>query len=355
MPAAPQLRAALLDVMRRGISSSLSDTEFDFYALRVFAHQYEHNLPYRKYCDRRGRTPANVDAWTDVPAVPTGAFKEVALVAGEPQDAQLTFRTSGTTRGAEKRGVHYILDPSLYEASLLPAFQTFVLDGAERMRMLSLIAPADDAPDSSLSYMITAVMRQFGSAGSAFYANRNGIDLASLNAAVEHSSEPVCLLGTSLAYAHWMESLGDKRFALPTGSRLMDTGGFKGESRAFTSEELRSRYESVLGIPRERCINEYGMTELCSQYYASNGTRRGPPWVRARVVNPEDLRPVARGETGILQHFDLANLDSVSAIQTEDLGRETADGFVLIGRAPGAVPRGCSIAMDMLLSNAGPQ
>ena len=352
MPAAPQLRAALLDVMRRGTRSVLSDTEFDFYALRVFAHQYEYNSPYRKYCDRRGRTPANVATWTDVPAVPTGAFKEVALVAGDPRDARLTFRTSGTTRGADKRGVHYILDPSVYEASLLPAFRAFVLADAERMRMLSLIAPADHAPDSSLSYMITVVMQQLGGPGSGFHANGDGIDFGALNAAVEQSAEPVCLLGTSLAYAHWMESLGDKRFALPHGSRLMDTGGFKGESRTYTSDELRTRYESVLGIPRELCINEYGMTELCSQYYDSDGIKRGPPWVRARVVNPQDLRPVARGETGILQHFDLANLDSVSAIQTEDLARETAGGFILIGRAPGAVPRGCSIAMDMLLSSA---
>ena len=354
MLAAPQLRAALLDIMRRGARSALSDSEFDSCALRIFAHQYENNLPYRKYCDRRARTPANVETWTDVPPVPTGAFKEVALVAGNPQDAQLAFRTSGTTRGAEKRGVHYILDPMLYEASLLPAFQMFVLDGAERMRMLSLIAPAGDAPDSSLSYMITVVMQELGSADSVFYANAEGIDFGALNAAVEQSAEPVCLLGTSLAYAHWMESLADKRFALPQGSRLMDTGGFKGENRTFSSDQLRSRYEHVLGIPRDMCINEYGMTELCSQYYDSDGIKRGPPWLRARVVNPEDLMPVPRGETGILQHFDLANLDSVSAIQTEDLARETADGFILLGRTPGAVPRGCSIAMDMLLSDKGP-
>ena len=34
--------------------------------------------------DRRERTPSTVSSWTDVPAVPTGAFKEVALVAGDP-------------------------------------------------------------------------------------------------------------------------------------------------------------------------------------------------------------------------------------------------------------------------------
>ena len=36
-------------------------------------------------------------------------------------------------------------------------------------------------------------------------------------------------------------------------------------------------------------------------------------------------------------------------IKLEDLGTAMDDGFLLLGRAAGATPRGCSIAMDMLL------
>jgi hypothetical protein len=39
-------------------------------------------------------------------------------------------------------------------------------------------------------------------------------------------------------------------------------------------------------------------------------------------------------------------------VQTEDVGVEVDDGFRLLGRAAGAVPRGCSIAMDELLAAA---
>jgi hypothetical protein len=67
------------------------------------------------------------------------------------------------------------------------------------------------------------------------------------------------------------------------------------------------------------------------------------------VVDPETLEPVSPGITGLLQHFDLANAASVSAIQTEDLGVAVDGGFQLLGRAPGATPRGCSVAMDLLL------
>jgi hypothetical protein len=52
---------------------------------------------------------------------------------------------------------------------------------------------------------------------------------------------------------------------------------------------------------------------------------------------------VAEGETGLIRVFDLANVFSVAAIQTEDLGIRHGDGFELIGRASFAEPRGCSL------------
>jgi hypothetical protein len=52
---------------------------------------------------------------------------------------------------------------------------------------------------------------------------------------------------------------------------------------------------------------------------------------------------VAEGGTGLIRVFDLANVYSVMAIQTEDLGIRHGDGFALAGRAVLAEPRGCSL------------
>ena len=52
---------------------------------------------------------------------------------------------------------------------------------------------------------------------------------------------------------------------------------------------------------------------------------------------------------GLLRLDDCANLDSVCCIQTADLARRVEDGIVVLGRAPGAVPRGCSLAADQAL------
>lgn len=360
---------AVLDpVFAMPFGERLDDTRFNDLALRVFAFQYERNVPYGAWCQRRGRTPGAVSHWTDIPPAPTVAFKEVPLVAGQVGDAEATFRTSGTTSGRDRRGTHHILDLSLYERSLLSSFRAMVLPDGARPAMFGLIPSADEWQDSSLSHMITAVSRHLGSAHSACFASADrGLDTDGLAAALGRAGsdgEAVCLLGTTASFVHILEELAERgaRFRLPAGSRLMDTGGSKGRGREITGREMLDRYEEQLGLPESHVVNEYGMTEMCSQFYdtilrdhvvsRSAGVRRKlePPWVRTRVVDPDTLEPVEAGRTGLLQHFDLANAGSVMAVQTEDLGTAVDDGFRVLGRAVGAPPRGCSIAMDELMA-----
>lgn len=70
---------------------------------------------------------------------------------------------------------------------------------------------------------------------------------------------------------------------------------------------------------------------------------RFPPWARVQIISPETGREVAEGETGLIRVFDLANVFSVMAIQTEDLGIRRDEHFELIGRAALAETRGCSL------------
>ena len=137
----------------------------------------------------------------------------------------------------------------------------------------------------------------------------------------------------------------------------METGGYKGRSRSLPRAELHALITRYLRIPHSHIVCEYGMSELSSQAYDSVAGRHAlrfnastlqslfhfPPWARARVVSPETGGEVARGETGLIQVCDLANVRSVMVIQTEDLAVRRGDGFELIGRAELAEPRGCSL------------
>ena len=143
----------------------------------------------------------------------------------------------------------------------------------------------------------------------------------------------------------------------------MVSGGFKGRSREIPRDVLRMTIARCFALDERSVINQYGMTELGSQFYDStlvdrDGPRRklAPPWVRVRFVDPEAGREVEEGEVGLVVIHDLANTGSVAAIQTADLGRAIVDdrgqriGFDVLGRGEGAEARGCSIAADAMLA-----
>jgi len=171
--------------------------------------------------------------------------------------------------------------------------------------------------------------------------------------ALAKGGHPSLLLGTAFSFVHLLDFLGEKklRFDLPAGSRVMETGGYKNRSRSMPKAELHARITERLGVPPENIVCEYSMSELSSQAYdvkvrsGECGVRsfHFPPWARAQIISPETDREVAEGETGLIRVFDLANVFSVMAIQTEDLATRCGDGFKLLGRAQLAEPRGCSL------------
>jgi hypothetical protein len=202
-------------------------------------------------------------------------------------------------------------------------------------------------------------------AGPTLFALRDGaLEVDALGRALrdaERDHAPVALLGTSFAFVHAEDALGATRFTLPEGSRIMQTGGYKGRSRELDPAEMRETLSARYGVPVHRIVAEYGMTELSSQLYETTlrepeAPRRllAPGWVRVEVVDPETLSPVEGDAVGIVRIDDLANVGSVCAIQTSDLARRVGDGIEVLGRAQGATPRGCSLAIDEALGGRRP-
>jgi hypothetical protein len=232
-----------------------------------------------------------------------------------------------------------------------------------------------EAPDSSLSHMFGVAIRELGDRASGYESRDGVIDTDALIDRLARLSDsdgekadrrPLALMGTSFAFVHLLEALergpqANAAFSLPSGSRIMETGGFKGRSRDVSRDELYRELERKLGIPETFIVNQYGMTELGSQFYDSllhetqtasqPAPRRklGPPWARVRLIDPESGGEAKAGATGMVVVHDLANSGSVAALETTDLGRrvwDADDGFEILGRAEGEDARGCSIAAD---------
>jgi hypothetical protein len=362
-------RAGLDDRVRAWMGEPWHEDEarFEALALALFAFQFERCPPYARFCEGRGATPASVRTWRSIPAVPTGAFKELALRSFPPERTCKVFRTSGTT--LERRGALYLDTLEVYEASLIPTFERFVLPDlgpGERTTFLVLAPSPGEAGDSSLSHMFGALVARRGTPRSAFFVRGGGLREDELRSALRRAAaerEPVTLCGTAFAFVHLLERLAERgeRVELPAGSRLMETGGFKGRARERSRETLYAEIGAALGVPAERIVNQYGMTELGSQFYDSvlrepGGPRRklGPPWARVRLIDPASGDEASGDAIGMLTIVDLANTGSVLAVQTADLGRRLADGFEVLGRGPGAEERGCSVAADAMLGEAAP-
>ncbi|HZY16516.1 MAG TPA: long-chain fatty acid--CoA ligase [Ramlibacter sp.] len=340
-----------------------SEAEFDALALRLFAAQHAGNAAYRRFCQLRGATPRTVKAWRDIPAVPINAFKELTLSCAPAASAERVFMTSGTTRG-EVKGRHYHPTLAVYDASMTRNFARRFMQGAPRLPMAILFPDAQQLPHSSLAHYLELAVRHFGTAASAWYVSPQGMDIEGVRGwlrEVQASGAPAALLGASYSFVHLLDALAatGERFQLPAGSRILDTGGYKRQSRELPLEAFYAGLSAALGVPRERCINMYGMTELSTQLYDDGNARlpsakSGPHWIRSRLVDPVTGQEVARGERGILVHCDLANFNSVTTLLTEDVGVAVDDGVVLLGRAEGAQARGCSLAVEEFLRAAQP-
>jgi hypothetical protein len=356
MSASASLIDQVLNFILRG------EGDFDDLALRVFAYQFERNVPYRRLCVNRHATPETVTHWRQIPAAPTMAFKYVDLACEPIENAERVFISSGTTQGEGTRSRHFMFDLRLYCAAMRGWFAKHLLPEIRRrpqgaiLPIFVLMPSPEELPNSSLAFMLGDVLNEFGAAGSDFFVRDGQLKVRELAQRLRAMQEPVCLLGTSLSFAHFLDvaQVYGWSFHLPPGSRLMDTGGFKGKSRETPRVVLNALYYGVFGIPSSHCINEYGMCEMSSQFYdgvagvEAERVYQPPPWVRTVVVDPETLEESPPGTMGMLRHYDLANVGSVMAIQTEDLGYATDNGFVLVGRSPGSEPRGCSLMMDEL-------
>jgi len=343
------------------------DERFEEIARALFEHQFAACAPYRRFCEGRGVTPDALGCWREIPPVPTGSFKEVALRSFPAERTVHTFRTSGTS--TRVRGELHLDTLALYEASLLPSFCRFLLPDLSERRpeaTILVLAPSPgEARDSSLSYMFGVAIRELGDPGSGFFMEREALQLAGLRCAIDAAppEHPLLLCGTSFAFVHWLDALeaAGERLSLPPRTRIMETGGFKGRSRALPRAELYGALEDRLGVEMDRIVNQYGMTELASQFHDSvlrepGGPRRklGPPWARVLLIDPESGEETVGDEPGVVVVTDLANTGSVIAIQTADLGQRIGDGFEVLGREPGAEARGCSIAADELLGGPTP-
>jgi Acyl-CoA reductase (LuxC)/Acyl-protein synthetase, LuxE len=348
-------------------------SHFESIALAVFRYQAAHVRAYHAFLTSVGIEPNAVGSLQDIPPVSTLAFKYARIEnALHPESAgSHVFLTSGTSIGHSGRGHHLVPSLDIYRASAIGHLRRMMFPDQGRLAMLALHPTVERAPESSLAQMISWCIEEFGNGDALCAATRDSVDAVQAMEFLRRAqrlNRPVCILGTTASCGVLFAALreGSRSILLPVGSRLMDTGGAKGQQTPLSCEQVAAEASQLLGIEPSLVINEYGMTEMCSQLYdatsfnSSSGAPPGrrvklaPPWLKAAALDPITLKPNADGSPGMLSFFDLANVGSISALMTEDIGIVQGDAVMVLGRASAADARGCALAVNQFAQAAGP-
>jgi len=345
------------DVLRfiaAGVDAEVED--WNGYCLRMFALHYEVNAIFREFCDAKKVRPGDVDRWQDIPMVYNDVFK-THLVASFPlEQAVMGCLTGGTTsltqrgrifRDEEGKKLVFAANRTMTGAYLFPDFT----DG-KRCRILILAPSPDLAPSMGMAIGMDQTRQAFGTPDSQFLLGRTGIDVNGLLKALreaEASGVPVALIGATSAYVYFFQACRRKKmkFRLPAGSRVCDGGGYRGRFGIVTRDDYYAMVEEILDVPASHCVNVLGEAETATNLFDDSlrrqvrglplrkRTRPVPPWSRVLAMDVATLKPLPDGEVGLLAHWDLANVPTVLAVITDNLGYTTdgGRGCEMVGRA----------------------
>ncbi|MDA8241076.1 MAG: hypothetical protein M0Z67_11995 [Nitrospiraceae bacterium] len=349
-----RLTEDVLRFIEAGVDSEVPD--FNDYALRMFALHYEVNSIFREFCDAKKVKPGDINRWEDIPMVYNDVFK-THLVASFPLEKSVMACLTGGTTSLTQRGrifrdedgkrLVFSANKMMTGSYLFPDFEA-----GGRCRILVLAPSPEMAPSMGMAIGIDQTRRHFGTPDSKFLLGKSGIHINELLKALresEASGVPVALIGATSAYVYFFQACRRKKmkFCLPPGSRICDGGGYRGRFGKLTRADYYAMVQETLGIPGSHCVNVLGEAETATNLFDDSLRRKVkglpfrersrpvPPWCRVRAMSIDDLSPLPDGEIGLLAHWDLANVPTVLAVITDNLGYTTDNGrgCEMVGRA----------------------
>jgi phenylacetate-coenzyme A ligase PaaK-like adenylate-forming protein len=343
-----ELKAAVINL-------SENDRNFEPLALEIFRFQAEQNPIYNAFLKNLGIRISKVSHLEKIPCLPISFFKSHSIISGKPR-IQHTFESSGTTGAVNSK--HHISDLPFYEHLSLKSFEQ-KYDSVTDYHILALLPNYLERKNSSLVYMVQSFIYKSFSEESGFYLNNLDELAGRLNILMNTNKDKrkVLLLGVTFALLDLVEK-NNFEFKDPEKLVVMETGGMKGRRKELLREEVQEQLKKALGV--NQIHSEYGMTELLSQAYSkSDGWFKNSATLKVLIREINDpftylpsfeiggkstLKRKHR-KTGGINVIDLANVDSCSFIETQDLGNFSEDykSFKVLGRFDNSDIRGCNL------------
>jgi len=311
-----------------------NDSRFESIAMRVFKYQYTHNPLLKQYAQLVSKTPEKISALEDIPFLPIEFFKGHRVQTGKWKE-KLIFESSGTTGKHPSR--HYVRSIDNYIETTTRHFEER-FGNLEELVILALLPSYLERQNSSLIKMVEEFIIGSDDPLSGFYMYNFKTLSETLKTCMTANKE-VVLIGVSFALVDFAEQYPMQLENI----RIVETGGMKGRKKEMTREELHGFLKTQFKMLQ--IDSEYGMTELFSQAYMTNGTAFvSAPTMRVLATEVNDPLNIIYQKTGRLAIIDLANIDTCSFIQTNDLGVcYDNNTFQVLGRVDDSDTRGCNL------------
>ncbi len=338
-----------------------------------FDHHYAACEEYRRFCDKRGVSIlADSFDYADIPYLPVGIFKKLALSSVGDADIVRTLHSSATSSQTPSTVVLDNITRTRQVRTLLWLLAGRL--GKQRRPFVVLdVDPAKSVGASAITARSAAIRGFLAAASSFSYCMKDDdkggmeLDVDTLAGQMEtarDSGERVVLFGfTYIVYSYVARVLADRGISLPeTDGTLLHIGGWKKlQGQAVSRDVFNTDVSGVLGLPREEIVDIYGFTEQLGIVYADDrdGLKRCPGVSEVLVRDPTTLQPVPDGEPGLLEFITplphsypglALLLDDMGRVVTREPGSDGQNGtaFEVIGRATHAELRGCG---DILAEN----
>jgi len=312
-----------------------SPMSFEDLAFELYNQQSKTNVVYNRYLQIIGRNEITPSSLEDIPLLPISIFKSQAIKNGEWNDEAI-FMSSGTGTGIH-RSKHHVKQLDFYNQISREIFKSFYKE--ESYELYALLPSYIENGNSSLVQMTSHLMTEFNGHASNFYMYNFDELYEKLTT---NSSSKKILLGVTFALIDFASEykLYDESLS------VIFTGGMKNRKREMSFEEVFIELKSA--FPLSNIDAEYGMTEMFSQSYALNDERGNYTTGQTIKIIPKEINDPftnsKQGKTGQLGFIDLANIDTLSFVLTDDLCVENDNKtFRLLGRISDSDLRGCTL------------
>ena len=274
-----------------------------------------------------------------IPCLPIQFFKEKTIKTGNWTEEKV-FTSSGT---GGKQSSHFIRDLAFYKDHSKQLFANHFGDLSQYC-FLALLPGYLERKGSSLIEMVANFIDLSNHSNSGFYLNQYE-ELHQQIRINKQNETPTILFAVSFALLDFVEQLAPDL----NGIQIIETGGMKSSNKEYSKKEIYHYLQDKTNC--KSIHSEYGMTELLSQCYAINSLNFECPH-SLRVFTTEINDPFQQqviGKSGQLNVIDLANIDTCSFIQTEDLAIINDNNtFELLGRLHLSEMRGCNLLLEEL-------